>query len=78
RGEVVTVWDGLHHSRDPKVTHLIEVRLSEAPAKFEGQVICFPYDSWSSGKEPPNEGETVVFMPSQWVQVDPRSMGRPR
>ena len=43
---------------------VVEVRLSEAPAKFEGQVICFPYDSWSSGKEPPNEGETVVFQGS--------------
>jgi hypothetical protein len=78
QGEVVKVWDGLHHSRDPHVTHLLEVRIEEGPESFQGQVICFPYDEWSCGKPPPREGSTTVFMPSAWLAVKPESMGRPR
>jgi hypothetical protein len=76
-GRILKVWDGLTASKDPKVSHLIEVEITGGDS-LVGKRLAFPYDEWSTGKAPPDSQTTVVFSPMQWVQVDPRSMGRPK
>ena len=56
--EIIKVWDGLQHSRDPHVSHLLEARVIDGPKQVKGRIFCFPYDSWNVGKKPPEKAKS--------------------
>ena len=67
---VIRHWDALRHSRDPHLSHLVEVEyLSGSGGQMtEGQRFVLPYDRWAMGEEPPERGEVLLMTPSQWVR----------
>jgi hypothetical protein len=79
--EVLKVYDGLQHSRDPHVSHLVEVRIlggaagSQGAVGVIGETLTFPYDEWMTGSEPPDAGSVVVAAPADWVRKSAGSKG---
>lgn len=69
--KVLRVLDGIKYSRDPSVTHLIEVEIVEGPGA--GQRQTWPYDDMMTGREPPAEGSTLDLAPNSWVRRDRKS-----
>ena len=67
---VVRHWDALRHSRDPHLSHLVEVEYMSGQAENVelGQRFVLPYDRWAMGEEPPQRGETLLMTPSLWVK----------
>jgi hypothetical protein len=67
---VVRHWDALRHSRDPHLSHLVEVEYVSGTSKTlkVGERFVLPYDRWAMGEDPPPPGESLMLMPSQWVQ----------
>ena len=73
---ILDIHDGLHHSREPHVTHLVSVEILDGPQSVIGKRITLPYDSYNCGKEPPSPGTEVLIAPSSWLKRDFRSFGR--
>lgn len=71
---VVRIYDGLRHSRDPHVSHLVEVDIlrSDLVPGVAGQRIVMPYDEWLMGKEPPRSGTVLMVAPATWVRGEGR------
>ncbi len=76
--EILVVHDGLHHSREPHVSHLLEVEILKGPDSLIGQRITLPYDRYNTGKQPPGPGEVVYVAPSSWLKRDNKTFGRSR
>lgn len=76
--KVTKVFDGLIHSRDPHVTHLVEVEILRGPTDIVGEHITLPYDRYNTGKKPPHAGSTVTLAPSSWLKRDRKNFGRGR
>lgn len=74
--QILDIYDGLHYSREPHVSHLVEVEIIDGPESLIGQRICLPYDRYNTGTEPPSPGETVFVAPSSWLKRNPRNFGR--
>ncbi|NRA39543.1 MAG: hypothetical protein HRU15_15485 [Planctomycetes bacterium] len=74
--KVKIVFDGLMHSRDPHVTHLVEVEIIRGPTEVVGVIMTLPYDSYNTGAKPPHAGKTVTLAPSEWVKRSAKSFGR--
>ncbi len=70
------VFDGLQHSRDPHVTHLVEVEILRGPKEVVGAIITLPYDRYNTGTKPPQVGKIVTLAPSSWVKRSNKSFGR--
>lgn len=73
---ILEIHDGLHHSRDPNVSHLIEAEILTGDGA--GKEITFPYDEWSSELRLPSAGDKLVVAPSQWILPGKNSRGKPR
>lgn len=71
---VVRIYDGLRHSRDPHVSHLVEVDIlrSDLSPAVVGQRVVMPYDEWLMGKEPPRPGTVLMVAPATWVRGEGR------
>ncbi|TVR13066.1 MAG: hypothetical protein EA401_07625 [Planctomycetota bacterium] len=67
---VLNVYDGLHHSRDPQVSHIVEVEILESSQdrSMIGRRMALPYDQWMAGGPPPKRGTVLVMRPAQWVE----------
>lgn len=75
RMRVIAIHDGLHHSRDPHVSHLIEVEHLSGPQA--GTRATYPFDEWQYGGEPPDEDEELTVAPAVWVRGREASQGTP-
>jgi hypothetical protein len=66
--KILAIYDGLHHSREPHVTHLVEVEIIDGPGSTIGQRITLPYDKFNTRTDPPAPGEIVFVAPSSWLK----------
>lgn len=67
---VLYVYDGMRHSRDPHVSHLVEVEVLRGDSQriANGERMTLPYDEWQVGEEPPKVGTVLMTTPAQWVR----------
>ena len=74
---ILHIHDGLHHSRDPQVSHIIDVEVLESSENRSliGRRLSLPYDQWMAGGPPPKRGSVIVMRPAQWVERN-RDPGR--
>ncbi len=76
--KVIKVYDRVEDAiqapdHDLGVSHYIEVD----PLDGIGGRLLLPFDTWNTGKVPPEAGARVVLAPADWVRRDPTSAGRP-
>ncbi|TVR45288.1 MAG: hypothetical protein EA402_04595 [Planctomycetota bacterium] len=76
---ILKVHDGLRHSRDPHVSHLIEVEVvgGDSQRVAIGDRFTLPFDEWTAGREPPKSGRVLMVTPASWVRGSGRNLQPP-
>jgi len=77
RVSVLRVLDAMHVPRPTQGSHLIEVEVLDGPAQYRGRKLTLPYDEWSVGAPPPDEGSQLSITPAAWVVPAKGSKGKP-